>query len=226
MTAEAPEGDGAPAVTSGSEFKRFFSWSARWYDLFLKVVFLGTIDSYRRLASQLSSGTAPGLCLDMASGTGGNAYAFAASNPHLRIVALDISREMLMEARQRRTSQNLEFIQASIEFLPFKGESFDIVTDSCAYHFFHPRRSWPGILRVTKAGGRIIDVDIISRFWDNPVLNPFVRPCIVYQRLKSKVQPLEIPQAEFFRSIGLVGVREVRVRKALAVVQVVTGIRT
>jgi ubiquinone/menaquinone biosynthesis C-methylase UbiE len=210
-------------VTTSRELNRFFSWSAQWYDAFLKILFVGTVDAYRRAAATAVSPSDGETCLDMASGTGGNAYAFAAANPRLRIVALDISREMLRKARARRTTQDIEFVRASVEHLPFKEGSFDLTTDSCAYHFFHPERSWPEILRVTKRGGRVVDIDIISRFWDNPFLNPVLRPCIVYQRLHSKVQPLEIPQARFFASIGLADVRERNLRRGLATVQIVIG---
>lgn len=213
---------GEPTSTS-SELQRFFSWSAKWYDTFLKALFLGNVDDYRRAAAREVSPGRGDRCLDLASGTGGNAYAFADTHPTLRVVALDISREMLKKARARRSGQDLDFVQASIEALPFKAGTFDITTDSCAYHFFHPQRSWPEILRVTKRNGRIIDVDIISRFWENPFLNPFLRPCIFYQRILSKVQPLEIPQPEFFRSIGLRDVNETKIARPLATVQLVTG---
>jgi ubiquinone/menaquinone biosynthesis C-methylase UbiE len=217
------KGNSTTATTTSAELRRFFSWSARWYDAFLKALFVGTVDEYRRAAARAVSPGGTDACLDLASGTGGNAFAFADTHPLLRIVALDISPEMLKKARSHRTTQNIEFVRANVEHLPFKKESFDITMDSCAYHFLHPNRSWPEILRVTKGGGRIVDIDIISRFWDNPFLNPFLRPCIFYQRLLSKVQPLEIPQSDFFRSIGLRDVSKTDIGRPLATLQVVVG---
>ena len=212
-------------TTTSAELRRFFSWSARWYDTFLHALFIGTVDDYRNAAAKEIQPHSADRCLDLASGTGGNAHAFANTYPGLRIVALDISGEMLRKGRARRRGKNIQFVQASTESLPFKENSFDITMDSCAYHFFHPNRSWPEILRVTKRAGRVVDIDIISRFWNNPFLNPFLRPCIFYQRLHSKVQPLEIPQADFFRSIGLLDTSEKKVTLPLATVQIVSGFK-
>src|SRR5262245_42159305 len=73
--------------------------------------------------------------LDVATGTGHTAFAFA---PHVReVVATDITPEMLVEGEKLNAElgmRNVEFRIADAHDLPFEDEAFDVVTCRRAAH--------------------------------------------------------------------------------------------
>jgi SAM-dependent methyltransferase len=69
----------------------------------------------------------PRHVLDIGTGAGGSADALAARFPEARVVAIDVSRRMLLEARRRFIRPNLVFQRASVNKLPFTDASFDLV---------------------------------------------------------------------------------------------------
>src|SRR6266705_3592636 len=99
--------------------------------------------------------------LDVATGAGHTAYAFA---PHVaRVWATDITAEMLDLVRAeaaRRKLANIRVAHAKAEALPFDDASFDLVTCRIAPHHFD---SIPAFLaetaRVLKANGTLALAD-------------------------------------------------------------------
>src|SRR6266705_421400 len=99
--------------------------------------------------------------LDVATGAGHTAYAFA---PHVaRVWATDITEEMLALVRDeiaKRKLANVRVAYAKAEALPFEDQSFDLVTCRIAPHHFD---SIAGFLdetrRVLKADGAFALVD-------------------------------------------------------------------
>ena len=78
------------------------------------------------------------LVLDVATGTGNTAFALA---PRVRrVVGLDLTPEMLNEARRiaaERGIANVDWVIGDAEHLPFQGETFDIYAVRAAPHHFH-----------------------------------------------------------------------------------------
>jgi ubiquinone/menaquinone biosynthesis C-methylase UbiE len=99
--------------------------------------------------------------LDVATGAGHTAYAFA---PHVaRVWATDITEEMLALVRteiDKRNLANMRVAYAKAESLPFEDESFDLVTSRIAPHHFE---SIPAFLdeahRVLKPGATLAIAD-------------------------------------------------------------------
>ena len=77
------------------------------------------------------------LALDVATGTGNTAFALA---PHVRrVVGLDLTREMLDEARRLATDSkiaNTEWVIGDACHLPFPDATFDLYTVRAAPHHF------------------------------------------------------------------------------------------
>lgn len=101
------------------------------------------------------------VALDVATGAGHTALALAPVVA--RVVALDITPEMLAETARnaaRRGVHNLTVSLGAAEALPFGDASFDIVTVRTApHHFGDVRRAVREMARVARPGGRVVVVD-------------------------------------------------------------------
>ncbi len=116
--------------------------------------------------------------LDVATGAGHTAAAFA---PHVaRVVAADITIEMLAEAGKLAAARgltNIETVRASADALPFAGASFDLVTCRiAAHHFPDPKAFVAEAARVLKPGGLFALDDNIA---PDPALLPGFAPAEV-----------------------------------------------
>ena len=102
--------------------------------------------------------------LDIATGAGHTALAFAPLVK--RVVASDITDEMLAEATKLATSRglaNIETAKAEAGSLPFADASFDLVTCRlAAHHFPDPAAFVAESLRVLRPGGTFALVDNVS----------------------------------------------------------------
>ena len=99
--------------------------------------------------------------LDVATGAGHTAYAFA---PHVaRVWATDITDEMLNVVRKevaKRKLDNVRIATAKAEALPFEDASFDLVTSRIAPHHFESIAAFlDETRRVLKKGGMLALVD-------------------------------------------------------------------
>ena len=129
-------------------FARWFDWVEGVPDL------LGVRKLRRRLFRQAS-----GRVLEVAVGTGKNLPYYPVS---CRIIAVDVSREMLNVARTRaaKLSVNLFPLLADAEDLPFPDKSFDTVISSLTTcTFSHPVAALKEMARVCRPGARILLVE-------------------------------------------------------------------
>lgn len=112
-----------------------------------------------------------GLVLDIATGAGHTALAFA---PHCaQVIASDVTPEMLAVTEQeakRRGITNLQTAIADAEDLPFEARSFDGVTcRTAAHHFRDPRAFLAEVARVMRPSGWFLLVDTAGS--DDPKAN-------------------------------------------------------
>jgi SAM-dependent methyltransferase len=102
--------------------------------------------------------------LDVATGAGHMAAALA---PYVaRVVAADLTPQMLEEARKLAAARGLEnfvAVRADAAALPFASESFDVVTCRiAAHHFADPHAFAVEACRVLRDGGRLALVDNVA----------------------------------------------------------------
>lgn len=134
---------------------RVFSVFAHFYD---PVVF-----PIRRLRRQVAAAARlqPGArILDVATGTGEQAFAFAKGVRE--VVGVDMSEAMLRVARRKNRFSNVTFQETDATDLPFEDASFDASTVSFGLHEMPAsirERAVREMARVTKPGGSIIVVD-------------------------------------------------------------------
>ena len=107
---------------------------------------------------ELARPRADAFVLDVATGTGHTAFALA---PYVaRVIAIDLTPEMLSEGRKLKAERgvpNVEFRLADAHALPFVDATFDIVTcRRAAHHFVDIAKALREMNRVIRPGGRLV----------------------------------------------------------------------
>jgi len=102
--------------------------------------------------------------LDIAAGTGHLSRAMAPAVE--RVVGIDLTPEMLDEARRAAAGQglaNTEFVEGNAVDLPYADGAFPMVTSRLAiHHFDEPAVQVAEMVRVCAPGGRVAVVDMVS----------------------------------------------------------------
>ena len=132
------------------------------YDLMNDLMSLGVHRLWKRFTLELSGVTAGQRVLDVASGTGDLAAAFAARVGNTgSVVATDINNAMLRRGRDalidRGIVGNVDYVLANAESLPFPDQHFDCV--SIAFGLRNVTRipqALATMQRVLKPGGRLL----------------------------------------------------------------------
>ena len=120
-----------------------------------------TLATVRELAAAAETETA----LDIGTGTGFTAFEIAASAR--RVVAADLTRQMLTEARrlsrERGLEARIELMLLAAERLPFRDASLPLVTSRTASHHFHDlAAALAEVARVLAPGGRFVLCDTVA----------------------------------------------------------------
>ena len=141
--------------------------------------------------------------LDVATGGGHTALAFAGIVR--RVVAYDLTEPMLAAARthsRTRGAANIEFVAGNADALPFREESFDVVTcRTAAHHFADVGAAVRQIHRVLRPGGSLLLQDILGH--DDADANAFILE-VEKRRDPSHVRSYRAAQWKaFLRAAGL-----------------------
>jgi ubiquinone/menaquinone biosynthesis C-methylase UbiE len=152
-------------------------WRSRWYDRTGAALYDFAVEreSLARVLGLLIFGTDARLLyrsmsvvakmpdgaaiLDAPCG-GGLAFRALGRRQRVRYVAADLSRGMLRRARrvaERRGLDQIEFVEADIESLPFKDASFDLCLCFNSLHCFdRPEAALSEVARCLRPGGRLV----------------------------------------------------------------------
>lgn len=146
--------------------------------------------------------------LDVATGGGHTALAFAGIVR--RVVAYDLTEPMLVAARahvRARGAPGIEFVAGDADALPFRDESFDVVTcRTAAHHFADVAAAVRQIHRVLRSGGSLLLQDILGH--DDADANAFMLE-VEKRRDPSHVRSYRAAQWKaFLRAAGLTVIEE------------------
>lgn len=98
--------------------------------------------------------------LDVATGTGNQAFAFAKKG--YDVIGIDLSKNMLKIARKKNRQENTIFVAADAVKIPFKDKCFDVSCVSFALHDMPlsiREKVLKEMVRVTKPRGTIVIID-------------------------------------------------------------------
>ena len=152
----------------------FHSVAAR-YDLMNDLMSAGIHRVWKRFTIELSGVRSGHAVLDIAGGTGDLAARFAdIVGPGGRVVLADINDSMLKVGRDKLLDHgrmdNLEFVQADAQSLPFPDDSFDCVTIAFGLRNVTDKdAALRSMLRVLKPGGRLLVLEFSKPA--NPLLS-------------------------------------------------------
>jgi len=110
--------------------------------------------------------------LEVGAGTGIHAEYVLTHYPNIQYFGVDISKGMIEEAKKRidLQSQNIQYIIADGEHLPFKDNTFDAAYISGSlHHFNNPKKGIVELARSTKEGGRIVIMEPNRLFPTNTI---------------------------------------------------------
>ena len=131
-----------------------FDLVADRYDLLNDVLSAGQDRIWRRVVAEAVAAGPGDLVLDLAAGTGTSSRTFTRSGA--RCVACDFSLGML-RAGARKPAPGVSFVAGDALDLPFRDQSFDVVTISFGLrNLADPDAGLAEMLRVTRPGGRLV----------------------------------------------------------------------
>jgi demethylmenaquinone methyltransferase/2-methoxy-6-polyprenyl-1,4-benzoquinol methylase len=139
----------------------FHSVAAK-YDVMNDLMSFGVHRLWKRFTIDMT-GVRPGnKVLDLAGGTGDLTKKFSKIvGPQGKVVLADINSSMLEVGRERLTNQgyvgNIEYVQANAECLPFKDNTFDVITIAFGLRNVTDKdAALRSMTRVLKPGGRLL----------------------------------------------------------------------
>ena len=145
-----------------------FSSVAPSYDLMNDLMSLGLHRVWKRFALEMSGVRAGSRVLDVASGSGDLAAAFAKrAGPTGQVWMTDINAEMLAVGRDKLLDQGMfaPLARCDAEKLPFGPDRFDCVSVAFGLrNMTHKERALAEMARVARPGGRVIVLEF-SRPW-------------------------------------------------------------
>lgn len=161
-------------------FVRNFHWqidgylsneSAAVYDHQVEILFTGTAAAMRRLifsplSNFLQNFQGKADILELASGTGELSAAVHRAYPQHHLTVTDLSAPYLALAQERLRGQEVDFVRAAAEELPFKDASQDVIYSVFLFHELPSEireKALAEAFRVLRPGGLFIMVDSIQK---------------------------------------------------------------
>lgn len=159
MIQDSVAGGGHDGQSSSSQ--RMFGSQASFYATSQVHISDNRLTTLQRMVAEQPN---PQWAIDL--GTGAGFTAFAASEHCQRVVASDITLEMLQETRRIGNERKLENVLLCLnqaEELPFRDESLNMITCRAAgHHFADLGKALDEMRRVLKNGGCLIMADSVS----------------------------------------------------------------
>ena len=151
-----------------------FTSVAKNYDVMNDAMSFGMHRLWKKILVELASIGEEDFILDIASGTGDISKLISKEYPNTNIFMSDINYEMLDEGRNRAIdesfSRNCHFCQLSGEELPFKDNTFDVITVGFGLrNFTNKKRGLKEMKRCLKKNGKLLVLEFSKPI--NPVFS-------------------------------------------------------
>jgi demethylmenaquinone methyltransferase/2-methoxy-6-polyprenyl-1,4-benzoquinol methylase len=155
-----------------TRIRRMFGDIAPRYDLLNHLLSLNIDKYWRRRTTRLVPPVGEGPILDLCTGTGDLAFAYARrSSEQTAVIGADFCHEMLCravaKAEARRLTERVDFLEADAQRLPFPDNHFQITTVAFGLrNVTDTDRGLAEMARVTRPGGRLAILEFSKpRHW-------------------------------------------------------------
>ncbi|HEY9300305.1 MAG TPA: class I SAM-dependent methyltransferase [Phormidium sp.] len=144
----------------------FDLWAPSYDSLFPSVIYQAI---HQRLLEYIDLPPQPNV-LDLGCGTGRLLSRLAATFPDLRGTGLDLSAQMIRQARSRNPHRpRLIYIQGNALALPFADGQFNAIFNTLSFlHYPSPEQVFAEVSRVLQKGGKFYLVDITTNQQSQP----------------------------------------------------------
>jgi ubiquinone/menaquinone biosynthesis C-methylase UbiE len=153
--------------------------------------------NYELVAEDIVSYCPEGSLLDIGTGPGRLLIVLHRKSPRLRLVGVDSSGSMVTKARRNLVraglSHAIDIEVGNASFLPFHGESFDVVVSTGSiHHWKEPEKGLNEVYRVLRRKGVALMYDLVS---DTPqyVLEEVARDFGKLESVLLRIHALEEP---------------------------------
>ena len=190
------------------------------YDLLNHILSGYTDVRWRRRVVHLSMSQQVKTILDVSTGTGDMALAYKHANSALSVYGVDISREMLKKAGLKNAG--LPLINASGLSLPFRDNTFDLVSCAFGIRNIYPRENGlKEFFRVVRPHGRVAILEfsmprglfgrVYKVYFEKilPLLGNLISRTKAYTYLKSSVEAFPDP-GTFSRMLASAGFKNIK----------------
>ena len=156
---------------------------------------------HKKILGRINKLNPSGRLLDIGCGSGNLIVQIAEKFPHLELVGMDISAEILKRAKMRanETQKEIELKEGSVEKLPFSDEYADFIVSTLSlHHWNNPQNAFQEIYRVLKKDGvgLIFDFRRDSRKFFYGFLT-FITKVVVPRPLRGVNEPLGSIQSSY-----------------------------
>ena len=151
-----------------------FTSVSKNYDIMNDAMSFGMHRLWKKILVELASVGDDDVILDIASGTGDISKIISKEYPNTSIYMSDINYEMLSEGRDRAINEsfdhNCSFCQLSGEILPFRDNSFDLITVGFGLrNFTNKERGLEEMRRCLKKEGKLLILEFSKPI--NPIFS-------------------------------------------------------
>ncbi len=161
-------------MTKAKSIQQMFDAIAGRYDLMNRVMTMGQDQKWRRFVVERAGDPRGGRVLDLATGTGDIAALSCELYPESLVVGGDFSLNMLMEARNRFSQEEIHWQATDANNLPYSNDTFESATFG---YLLRNVDDVVGVLkevhRVLKKGGRAVCLDTTPP--KKNILYPFIQ---------------------------------------------------
>ncbi|MCK4757940.1 MAG: ubiquinone/menaquinone biosynthesis methyltransferase [Thermoplasmata archaeon] len=148
-----------------TQIQKFYFHISDNYEMVNRIITMGLDRPWRRSAAKLASSHGGTMWLDMCCGTGDMAIDLGSHiGPETTLVMADFSLEMLEIAKTKEELEDIDMALADAFNLPFKDNSFDLVTISFATRNLNLSReklvrAFSEFNRVLKPDGKLVNIE-------------------------------------------------------------------
>ena len=152
---------GLPELSEKRDYvQKMFGRIADRYDLLNKIISLGLDLSWRRQVINILQPEMKKMYLDIGCGTGDLAQDIITSQSNTIVVAADLTIQMIRVGKNKNNTQNIAWVVADAEALPFPDETFDgVVSGYLIRNVPNPQKSLSEQMRVLHPGARVVTLD-------------------------------------------------------------------